>query len=42
MKNWLIKISRPLLTAAMLWGSWITIDGTSVILFGEYEYPAEQ
>lgn len=41
MKNWLIKISRPLLTSAMLIGGWICIDCTSVILFGEYEYPAE-
>lgn len=42
MKNWLIKISRPLLTAAMALTFWICIDGTSVLLFGEYEYPAEQ
>lgn len=42
MKNWLVKISAPLLTAAMAFGYWIYIDITSVILFGEYEYPTER
>ena len=32
MKNWLVRISKPLLTTAM----------ASVILFGEYEYPTEK
>ena len=41
MKNWLVKISKPLLTAAMMWGAWVTIDIASIVLFGEYEYPSE-
>ena len=41
MKNWLVKISAPLLTAAMAWGAWVTIDMSSIIFFGEYEYPTE-
>lgn len=42
MKNWLVKISTPLLTAAMAFGFWIGVDATSIILFGEYEYPIEE
>lgn len=41
MKNWLVKISKPLLTAAMALGIWVTIDIASIVFFGEYEYPAE-
>ncbi len=42
MKNWLVKISAPLLTAAMAWGAWVTYDISSIIFFGEYEYPVEK
>ena len=42
MKNWLVKISTPLLTAAMAWGFWVSCDIASVFFFGEYEYPTEQ
>lgn len=41
MKEKLVKWSRPLLTACMALGIWITIDIASIILFGEYEYPVE-
>ena len=41
MKNWLVRISKPLLTTMAL-GIWVTIDIASVILFGEYEYPTEK
>lgn len=39
MKNWLVKISAPLLTAAMAWGTWFGCDFASILFFGEYEYP---
>ena len=42
MKNWLVRISKPLLTTAMALGIWVTIDIASGILFGEYEYPTEK
>ncbi len=41
MKNKLVKWSKPLLTACMALGAWMTIDIASIILFGEYEYPTE-
>lgn len=41
MKNWLVKISKPLLTAAMALGFWVGFDIASIVLFGEYEYPSE-
>lgn len=41
MKEKLVRWSRPLLTACMALGIWITIDIASIILFGEYEYPVE-
>ena len=41
MKNWLVKISKPLLTAAMAFGFWVSFDITSIIFFGEYEYPTK-
>lgn len=42
MKNWLVKISKPLLTAAMALGFLVSFDIASVFFFGEYEYPNEQ
>ncbi len=39
MKNWLVKISAPLLTTCMLWGTWISGDFASALFFGEYKYP---
>lgn len=42
MKNWLVKISKPLLTAAMAFGLWVGVGITSIIFFGEYEYPTEK
>lgn len=41
MKNWLVKISKPLLTAAMAFGFWISCDIASVFFFGEFEYPVK-
>lgn len=41
MKNKLIKWSKPLLTACMALGAWVTFDISSIIFFGEYEYPTE-
>ena len=41
MKEKLIRWSKPLLTACMALTVWISIDVSSVIFFGEYEYPAE-
>lgn len=42
MKERLIRWSRPLLTACMALGIWITVGFTSLVLFGEYEYPTEK
>lgn len=42
MKEKLIRWSRPLLTASMALGIWVTIDIASILLFGEYEYPIEK
>lgn len=42
MKNWLVKISAPLLTTAMAFGYWIGCDISSIIFFGEYKYPVEK
>ena len=42
MKNWLVKISAPLLTATMACGLWISVEMTSIGFCGEYEYPIEK
>lgn len=42
MKGKLVRLSKPLLTACMALGLWMGCDITSLILFGEYEYPVEQ
>lgn len=42
MKEKLVRWSRPLLTACMAFGIWVTIDIASIIFFGEYEYPTEK
>ncbi len=42
MNNKLIKWSKPLLTACMALSTWVYLDITSIILFGEYEYPKEK
>ncbi|GFI45639.1 hypothetical protein IMSAGC019_00951 [Lachnospiraceae bacterium] len=39
MKEKFVKLSKPLLTACMALGAWVTIDIASYIFFGEYEYP---
>lgn len=41
MKEKLVKLTKPLLTACMLWGAWVSIDIASAVFFGEYEYPQE-
>ncbi len=41
MKTKLIKWSKPLLTACMALCTIVYIDITSIIFFGEYEYPVE-
>ena len=42
MKEKLVKLSRPLLTTCLALVYWIGFDITSIILFGEYEYPVEK
>ncbi len=42
MKEKLVRWSRPLLTACMALGIWVTFDIASILLFGEYEYPNEE
>lgn len=42
MKTKLIKWSKPLLTACILLGTWVSFDIASLIFFGEYEYPTEE
>ena len=42
MKEKLVRWSRHLLNACLLFGAWVTIDIASIILFGEYEYPIEK
>lgn len=42
MKEKLVRWSKPLLTACMALGAWMTIDIASIIFFGEYEYPTEE
>ncbi len=42
MKAKLVKLSMPLLAAAMGWGTWVGFDIASFFFFGEYEYPSEQ
>lgn len=42
MKAKLIKWSKPLITAFVLFGTWVSFDIASLIFFGEYEYPTEE
>lgn len=42
MKERLIRLARPLLVGCMALGAWMSFDITSVIFFGEYEYPVEK
>ncbi len=42
MKEKLVRLSKPLLTACMALGVWIGYDIASLIFFGEYEYPTQQ
>lgn len=42
MKAKLIKWSKPLLSACILLGTWVSFDIISAIFFGEYEYPTEE
>lgn len=39
MKEKFVKWSRPLLTACMALGMWVSFDISSVLFFGEHEYP---
>jgi hypothetical protein len=42
MKEKLVRFTKPLLTACMALGIWMGCDITSIIFFGEYEYPTEK
>lgn len=42
MKTKLIKWSKPILTACMALATWVFIDISSLVFFGEYEYPTEE
>lgn len=42
MKTKLIKWSKPILTACLALTTWVYLDITSIIFFGEYEYPTEE
>ena len=42
MKARLVQWTKPLLTACMALGAWVTIDIASILFFGEYEYPYEE
>lgn len=42
MKEKLIKLTKPLLLACMMWGAWVSFDIASIVLFGEYKYPEEK
>ena len=42
MKATLMKWGKVLLTTSMLFSTWVSFDITSIILFGEYEYPTEE
>lgn len=42
MKAKLVRLSKPLLATCMALGLWISYDISSLIFFGEYEYPEEQ
>lgn len=42
MKEKLVRFSKPLLNACMALGIIMGVDITSIIFFGEYEYPTEQ
>ncbi len=41
MKAKLVRLSKPLLTACMALGIYMSFDIASLIFFGEYEYPKE-
>lgn len=42
MKEKLIKLTKPLLAACMMWGAWVSVDIASILFFGECEYPEEK
>ena len=42
MKGKLVRLTKPLLTACMAIGLLMGFDIASMVLFGEYEYPAEK
>lgn len=42
MKERLIRLTKPLLVGCMALGAWVSFDLTSIIFFGEYEYPEEK
>lgn len=39
MKEKFVKLTKPLLVAAMALEIWVTFDITSILFFGEYEPP---
>lgn len=39
MKEKFVRLTKPLLSACMALGIWVTWDIASMIFFGEYEYP---
>ena len=41
MKEKLIKVGKVLLTTCMLWGAGVGVGFTSLIFFGECDYPIE-
>ncbi len=41
MKEKFVRFTKPLLTACMALSYWVTVDITSILFFGEYEYPQE-
>ena len=41
MKAKLVKWTKPILTACMALAAWVSVDITSILFFGEYEYPTD-
>lgn len=39
MKEKFVRLTKPLLATCMALGIWIGCDMTSIIFFGEYEFP---
>ncbi len=39
MKEKIVKLTKPLLLGCMALSGWVGVGFTSIIFFGEYEYP---